>query len=85
VTGHCEPAPQTGHREMQYRNRLLNAAVAGLALAVALAFAGNVRAEDYGPLYAAQALREMPALCRTLGLGCPISADAYAAKSTISP
>ena len=64
---------------MQHRNRLLNGAVAGLALAVALAFAGDARAEDYGPLNAAETLRQMPVLCRTLGIGCPISADAYAA------
>jgi len=64
---------------MQHKNRFLNTAVAGLALAVALAFAGDARAEDYGPLNAAETLRQMPVLCRTLGIGCPISADAYAA------
>ena len=64
---------------MQHKNRLLNAAVAGLALTVALAFAGDARAEDYGPLNAAETLRLMPVLCRVLGIGCPISGDAYAA------
>jgi TPR repeat protein len=64
---------------MKHKNRFLNAAVAGLALAVALASAGNVHAEDYGPLNAAEALRQLPVLCRTVGIGCPISADACAA------
>ena len=64
---------------MQHKNRFLNTAVAGLALAVALAFARDARAEDYGPLNAAETLRQMPVLCRTLGIGCSISADAYAA------
>ena len=64
---------------MQHKNRFRNTAVAGLALAVALAFAGDARADDYGPLNAAETLRQMPVLCRTVGIGCPISAGAYAA------
>ncbi|HEV2301524.1 MAG TPA: tetratricopeptide repeat protein [Stellaceae bacterium] len=60
-------------------------ALAGIALLLGLGLAGGARAEDYGPDRASLALRRMPTLCRTVGLGCPISGDAYAAlKSAIA-
>lgn len=59
--------------------RLSERALAAIAFSLALALAGGVRAEDYGPENAAAALGRFPTMCRTLGLGCPISSDAYAA------
>ena len=64
---------------MQRRRLLPQPALAGIGLLLGLLLAGGARAEDYGPDHADLALRRMPTLCRTVGLGYPISSDAYAA------
>jgi len=55
-----------------------NAAVAGMALLMTAMLGGTARGEDYGPGNAA-ALQQLPGWRCSLNLGCPISAEAYAA------
>lgn len=64
---------------MQPRRRLPKPVLAAVAWSIALVLAGPVRAADYGPQNAAAALGRLPTLCKTLGIGCPISSEAYAA------
>src|SRR5215467_9898896 len=59
--------------------RFEKAAVAGMVMLMAVMLSGAPRAEDYGPGNAAAALQQLSRLRCSLNLGCPISADAYAA------
>ena len=64
---------------MQRRRGSANAALAGIAVAIALLSAGAARSADYGPETAAAALQQLPRWRCGLNLGCPISKEAYTA------
>src|SRR5215471_13430081 len=64
--------------------RFGKAAVAGMAISIAVMIGGGARGEDYGPGNAA-ALQQLSGWRCSLNLGCPISRDAYAALTGLSP
>src|SRR6516165_9777778 len=64
---------------MQRDHRFGNASIAGMAMLMAVMLSGAARGEDYGPGNAAAALQQLSRWRCSLNLGCPISADAYAA------
>jgi len=64
---------------MQRDHLFGNAAIGGMAMLMAVMLSGPARGEDYGPGNAAAALQQLSRWRCSLNLGCPISADAYAA------
>ena len=68
----------SGRGSMRRDHWFGNAAVAGMALLMTAMLGGTARGEDYGPGNAA-ALQQLPGWRCSLNLGCPISAEAYAA------
>ena len=69
---------------MQRDHRFGNASIAGMAMLMAVMLSGAARGEDYGPGNAAAALQQLSRWRCSLNLGCPISADAYAALTGLS-